>query len=352
MGISNSKNMYLSGPTSVSIISNKNYKKKILLIGDEHFSYLNLCKDNYVDIIKFLDNIFVNTEKKLDFFLEISYEHIELDSKFPKNFYETMKKSEKYAEGYLNKVRVYYQKYKCFYRDKKECKNKFPNVRFHNMDFRFSLKCNDAYQIIWMIEFLRYFHFLLNDENMTSLKIEHELDLLKNKKLFLNVLKEFKSFENLEKKINKVMKCKKMNDQIRKCDKLIQSKINKYYKEFMNQKKKEYNYIFQNHAKKLQTYINNYNSWSSITNISSTVYILMEIIIDITCIIMDIYSIARIMKKLDNDNYENNIIYAGDSHIDNYKNFFGNYLNFKTNFTGKPISKRCIDISDINLNYL
>lgn len=91
----------------------------------------------------------------------------------------------------------------------------------------------------------------------------------------------------------------------------------------------------------------NLDKWYSIADVTDTVSILSKIVISMGCIIMDIYTISRIMKKLKNDNYENNIVYTRQTHTDNYYNFFKNYLKFNVEFIGKPDRKRCIDISNM-----
>ena len=54
----------LSGPTSVSVLTSDKYCKKIMLLGDEHFSLDNICKDSHITLLKYLDKMFSYYYKK------------------------------------------------------------------------------------------------------------------------------------------------------------------------------------------------------------------------------------------------------------------------------------------------
>ena len=52
-----------------------------------------------------------------------------------------------------------------------------------------------------------------------------------------------------------------------------------------------------------------------------------DIVIDIGCIEFDAYTIGRLFRKYrDNSCSKNIILYAGNHHIENFRNFFENYL--------------------------
>lgn len=259
-----------------------------------------------------------------------------------------MKKGEKNEKNYIGKSIMHYMKYKCFYRNKTECTKHFPNVRFHNADFRFSAKCKDVYEIDFMARILSYLDYLLNENDITFEKIKIEINDIKSNKDYYRLSQEFSTYNGFATKIVNSLKCKKMYDQIRKCDKTIQSKIMKYIKDYMINMKKMYQYIYNDKMSKLIDNMTNLDKWYSIADVAETVSILYVIVISMRCIIMDIYTISRIMKKLKNDNYENNIVYTGQTHTNNYYNFFKNYLKFNVEFIGIPDRKRCIDISNMS----
>ena len=91
---------FISGPMSISYHTSVKYDMKIYIFGEYHgFKYncndIDRHKSNSMDITKYLDSIFTNSDKFIDFYLEdikyseheYNYENIIFMSKLRKNFH-------------------------------------------------------------------------------------------------------------------------------------------------------------------------------------------------------------------------------------------------------------------------
>jgi|688.fasta_scaffold327667_2 hypothetical protein len=339
MGINNStlnnnliKYKYLSGPVSLYYL--KKNDKQIFLFGDEHSQLEYGCtQKKSINLIEFLDLIFLNSDKKIDFLVESRYYYIEPKAKI-----------EGEQDLYITNLIHYYIKKGCFLRDKKKCSENYPNTRFHSVDYRFSNLCKSM-KYIW--------------DNMNKLlDLSYDLDYSDKKFLifrkFEKIMKNMKNmntYDKLEKLINKSFNCKKLKEQIDNCDISIKNKILKYKRDVMIENNKLY-------KKKYNDTINKFNKMylqkDKLFNYSfAGIYAdeLCNIIIYATVVIMDIYCLARLFKKFKNNDEQNMmknvIIYAGAFHIENYLLFLTKYMNYKLELGTKATKKRCMDISKL-----
>jgi len=339
MGITNStlnnnliKYKYLSGPVSLYYL--KKNDKQIFLFGDEHSELEYGCtQKKSINLIEFLDLIFLNSDKKIDFLVESRYYYIEPKAKI-----------EEELDLYITNLIHYYIKKGCFLRDKKKCSENYPNTRFHSVDYRFSHLCKSAKYID---DNLRELLYLVNDSHSSDKKF---LIFRKFEKI-MKKMKNMDTYEKLEKLINKSFNCKKLKKQVNNCEISVKNKILKYKRDVMieNNKlyKNNYNYSF-NKLNEMYLQKNTLFSYSITTMYLS---ILFNIIIDAQIIIMDIYCLARLFKKFKNNDEQNMmnnvIIYAGALHIENYFLFLTKYMNYKLEFGTKATKKRCMDISKL-----
>ena len=344
MGISNSslnynlnKHKYLSGPVSLYYL--KKNDQKIFLFGDEHFSLDFSCGNKYknIDFIKFLNSIFLTSDKKIDFLVEASYNYIEMkDSK--------KKKIKLHQHSYLTKVIDYYVKKGCFLSDKTNCSKEYPHVRFHSVDFRFSYLCNPVRKISEIEMYLIVLSIYLD----MSMK---ESFILKKLEKVMDKIKYINTYKKLEKQINKGLECIKIKKQINSCEPSIKAKILKYKKDAMNENSNRYKNDYDYNMRELhKIYLQKEKSFSY-SILSIYVKTLFSIIISVNCIVMDFYCLARLFRNYKDNNdhtmMKNVIIYAGAMHIENYLLFLTKYMGFKLELGTQATEKRCLDISKL-----
>lgn len=344
MGVSNSKininltkHKYLSGPVSLYYL--KKNDQKIFLFGDEHFSLDYACTDKKekIDFIKFLNTIFLTSDKKIDFLVEASYNYIEMkDSK--------KKKINLPHHSYLTKVIDYYVKKGCFLSDKINCSKEFPNVRFHSVDYRFSYLCNSVRKIGEIEIYLIVLNFYIQ----MSVK---ESFIIKDLDKIIPKIKYISTYEKLEEQINISFNCKKIKKQLDNCDPSIREKILKYKKNEMMNNKKKYQNFYDYNMEQLHKFYSQINKSFSYSILSMYVSNLVSIIISVNCIVMDIYCLSRLFRKYKNNNgdtmMKNVIIYAGAQHIENYLLFLREYMGFDLELGTHATEKRCLDISKL-----
>ena len=343
MGASNSinidlsKHKFLSGPVSLYYL--KKDDQKIFLFGDEHYSLNFNCKDESksIDFIKFLNTIFLTSNKKIDFLVEASYNYIEMK--------ESNKKKIKLPQhSYLTKVIDFYVKKGCFLSNKTNCSKDFPHVRFHSVDFRFSNLCKPVKEIYEIELYLMVLSVYLD----MSMK---DTIILKSLEKLMKQIKLIDNYTKLEKQINKGFECTKIKKQFDSCDSHVKSKILKYKKDAMIENSKRYKNEYDYNMNELQKIYSKKDKSFSYSILSIYVKTLFSIIISTNCIVMDIYCISRLFKNYkDNDEHtmmKNIIIYAGAMHIENYVKFLTQYMGFKMELETQATEKRCLNISKL-----
>ena len=321
---------YLEGPVSLYYLKKNNIK--MFLFGDEHYSLKFACNktNNSIDIIKFFNEIFLSTNKKIDFLIESDYSYIE--NKFKDN---TISDS-----SYLSKIIKHYINKKCLIKDKKVCSQLYPYVHFHSVDYRFSNLCKSAKDInnITIMLMILTMHTQLSSNNKIILNILNTI---------ISDLNNINTYNKLENVINNIFKCNKLNKQIEKCDSETKTKILQYKDDIFNDNRKKYEYQYNDLIQKIIKINKESNNMLSYSILGMYCGALLNMIITINCIVMDIYCISRLNGSKDNNHMKNIIIYAGALHIENYVYFLTKYMNFTLEAGTKANEKRCLDISKL-----
>lgn len=321
------KNLLISGPVSYS-----KYKiddKNIFMFGDVHYSKYYRCKEKSITIPKLINNLAKKYNNKyIDFFLEAPYSNI--DSNYKSSFIQSYKTQLLTKTGFVE-VQKYYEKYGCFTKNRKLCEYKFPNIRFHAADFRFS-HCNEN---INMNNFIQILYVILE---MVYKGIDSKIV-----KKFIPIIKNFDTIDKLYKNILKILQCEKIKTQFNKIDKIYSTKIDRFMKKQLLELKNKYKSDYNKNIKSVYDFLYKkpYNTFTFDLHIRK----LIEIYVEMNAIIMDTYLLARLFKP-----YTKNIfIYAGDTHILRYQTFFEKILKNNPIDLGKQISYRCIKIKEITL---
>lgn len=329
------KEKYLSGPVSLYYL--KKDDVKIFLFGDEHFSLKFSCekKNNSIDFIDFLNNIFLTTNKKIDFLIESSYNYIEKKDLKKNNIY--------YKEhSYLTKVINYYLEKGCFISNKKTCSKNFPLVHFHSIDYRYSNLCIPAKKIneIECMLIILSSHLQKSDN---STFIIDEFKKLMEKISFID------TYQKIEDEIKNIFECSKLQKQINMCDDLIKNKIIQYKNDILNINNKRFKNNYDFTMENLKNINNKKSSSFSYSILNTYIYVISSILVYIKSIIMDIYCLARIFRKFNGkSSMKNIIIYVGAMHSENYVNFLTKYMDFTLEMETIAVKKRCLNISNLS----
>ena len=338
----------ISGPVSCTRykISDGEYVKDIYLFGDQHIMQKNFCDEEFIEIQDYLDDLFRNNKSKLiDFFIETDKEESEFDTDFDEKAH------------YINKVK---SKFKDCILD--ESLNTCPynnKIRFHKVDIR-----NNSIDIPYLKEVDNY-SFLLH-EKLPEATDEYpsDIDQVKEKLkqtdgFFYDTLPQIYNFcKNIIYPIinsgNEFLYSKyaELFDTTNIVLKEI-SKSGRYSNNIIEFSKKEINEIIisdlspsftdifeenrndLNDEEKFKILIGiNYN------NILLAIADFMQMIISISSVIMDSYVLSRMLKEKfsieeSSEKYKSNvekygsehiyikniILYAGESHCQNYIKF-------------------------------
>jgi len=303
----------MSGPITMYFYKIKD--RNILLLGDRH-EYMTPCKGKpYIPIHRFLKALFTETSVESDMFLEVASPD-SAENHYGREVYENWKKkiqsSHIKTTNYLRDTANIFLKYGCFQKSKDLCKKQFPNTRFHYLDYRAS-------------------------DNAITYKLSkfefYELPTIAM--ISKAVLDSIDSNPKIQKQINNMEK----NDA---------SKLKSYIKDYVANVKNSYpdydkiNILFQK-----------VSSPSDIDKkILDNIQRFFKKIVSGMCLIeMDAYTIGRLFRRYRDDSCSKNIImYAGASHIENYRNFFENYLGATSTckiLTDKEvlnINSQCVNI--------
>jgi len=204
------------------------------------------------------------------------------------------------------------------------CFTKYKNIRLHYDDYRKIIE--EDPKIINELNSLLYYY------DVYSKKKENVYEY---KNLITEFIRKYEK-ESLSREYiwNQLMENKKIK---KNYDKIDNETIKKQLKKYI-----------------LDYYEKNIKECSNFVMTNDRVGITM-CILDFGVGVMDIYLLSRVFKKLDTtqtfspikQEYENRIIIvAGDFHINNYKFFLTNYLNYFTLYS-KNSKIRCINISDL-----
>lgn len=342
MEINHKKLKYISGPISVIKLNGKinNNEKNIILFGDIHINPNSQteCKDpNSVTIKQYLNNIFTNTNQKLDFFLEISNLP---DRHFRKGLLYTGNYLEQLAHYFLNN------------------KDEYKNVRFHNSDIRNDINLfNFIYihskeinnflgntlfyvdEIDYIIEYIEevkdYLNIVVHGLKKSSLQFKRIMNNIDSdselkyhfSKDIYKILFKIKN-KDIEKKIKSIIKhllknlITDLNSFKKECI-LIKKNLDSNLKYSLKQEIEvgsKFKLKFLDLNTKLQTFFTTIN---------------------------DMYILRRI---LDKDYSKNIIVYTGHLHTVNLLNILLNYFNFK--IIDKYVSKNIKHNIYLDKNYV
>lgn len=315
---------YINGPINyVYLKGNINgINKNIYLFMDKHNKLYEQtrCKSfDSVDITYYLYKLIKDTEKNIDFFMEIQESEIIKPVTNNKDIYivevENLFKSEFIEESIENNRIIRYSKTN-------------PKVRLHYLDIRDHLGLFKITTDLITNGIKKNFKLLQNDLNNKKnyvKKILVDLDKIDNilETLTDNILEIVKNLNNLYSK----------NDDKQKY--FLNKSLNKY--EHNDLKKNIFSFVCENYfviLNNLSVNINNlkikirfsesYNI--DINEINKLIEQIYELSIDIYSLFTDIYLIRRILDK----NYVNEcIIYSGVQHSINYIYFLIKYYGFE-----------------------
>mgnify|MGYP005639988839 CR=1 FL=1 len=324
----------LSGPVSCYYLIGGG--RKILMMGDEHFSTEGSCNDeNAIDIRDYLDNIFANKGKTFDFYLEASYDSIEISRNSKISVMEQLQRyfQEATDQTYLIKVAEHYKKYYCFRREKTICAQHYPNVRFHNADFRFSTKCAPIKDLT------EYFMFLIYMAN-------NNIPINKN---ILGVFRKYLTFDKFMKKIYAGLLCKKMKKQFDKMSNKDSTHLKQYINQTLKSLENEHKLSYNNNMRKIINIIKNMKVVFSFPEFRYHLNIIANTVVTIEALIMDAYLLSRmfVKKEKNSEQPKNVIIYAGHAHISRYLDYLMEHKKYKLKGGGITDGYRCIDVSKL-----
>ncbi len=303
-----SKIFSVNGPISISYHKSNVFKKEIYIFGEDHNPIeSNRCSLNSgVDVPYIYDIIFkCNGDKIIDFFVEDFRCKTEdcLDINYIRHN-ESLKN--------IYSVRKHFSK--CMI-DKKFCKIKWPNMRYHSVDRRFS-----------------------NDSDTSVLELHHNFTILFNTGDYS--VSEIKNEMNNMFKIFDIKNCHKIVKQIKNIKSL---KIRKIILKWYN--------IKLNEIHERNKYVNNEpNSVNIVKKLDAYYYVYF----DFLCILMDVYTIARIFRSFYDHDSKYIIIHVGDFHAINYREIlkemqFSEILCLADNYP--KVKDFCVNTTSLNLPY-
>jgi hypothetical protein len=299
-------------------------EKEITLFMDVHNDLDNQTRcDSFdsIDISHLMYKKIVNTDKELDFFLEITFDEIKSKQTNKRDIYIKelfeMFKSEFTIEKINNTDIVRYSKSNS-------------KVRLHFLDIRNVMDFEDIRHII-------------NEKILKKMKLLIEITNNNEKKKISSQI--LKYFQNIYDKLNKLTS---------DIDEIINSKsqmknigdskqkyyINKIFNRCNDKKLKQYliNFMQMNYK---NTMFNLDNALSHIKNILENIELsnigeineiysltefVREAITDLYCLVVDCFLLRRV---LDKDYINNSIIYTGFQHSIHYMYFLHKYYNFE-----------------------
>ena len=337
----------ISGPVSCTRykISDGKYVKDIYLFGDQHIMQKNFCDEEFIEIQDYLDELFRNNKSKLiDFFIETPKELFRFGPDFDENAH------------YINKVK---SKFKDCILDESLNSCPYNKIRFHKVDIRFN-----SLDIPYLKEVDKYI-FLLREELPEATDIypsdinQVKENLKQTYEFFYNTLPQIYDFckniiypiidsgnqflyskyaelfdtNNIVSK--EILKSGRYSNNIiefskKEIEEIISSDLSPTFINIFEENRNDLN-----DKEKFEILIGiNYN------NILLAITDFMQMIIAISSVIMDSYVLSRMLKEKFSieesfDKYKSNekkygpehiyikniIVYAGESHCQNYIKF-------------------------------
>lgn len=342
----------ISGPEYVAVFQYIATQKRILLFGDEHWSYNGMCEkcslsNNCLHIKDLIE--YMSKKNKVDVFVEARYTTLDMKEELGE------KAKNDIPDGPLGNVQNKYHKYLYNKHTKKQ------KLRVHYSDFRFHTSLNLLEYVAFVLERKReqqityplavISHFKTKnyfkkfaDACVKSDNFINDMEVLfkDNAAIYLDK-KHLTSFVNGEKNIHRIRKqIKKTSPEMQKallkfhniqCKELLEDQYNSYYK----------------HARKLFLKHESFDIEDS--DISNNLPVLYLTIRGWTSHLMDMYLLSRLMYYLERNDSKNLVVYTGTKHTWNYqyfleklvsKNFKKKWQQDKAYYMGK--NKRCMDI--------
>ena len=366
--------MLINGPVNVVRLEGKinNINKIIWVFFDKHINLrLQTECESYdsQDIVRYLYNLFKNTNKVIDFFLEIKKSHEKSYHNYPfKNIY-ILDLAKFYSKSITSDTESK--------EIKKEIKNK-KNIRFHYLDIRDYLEKN-VYDYIDLL--MNSIDNLPSKKDIFSSDFTNIVDSCIKLVYELEIYKEF--FENPDK--NDLLKQNVSDDKknilyylnkitFKYKDESIIGKIKKTYfpdilkninlaisklKELTKIIMEKEQYIFRDYDYKVKIKNNNYNldehygygdyntRMKFIYNCDDLAYSIDILLLKIFCKITDLFFLRRF---LDKDYITNAITYTGFAHSVNYINILVSIFDFKITHFSYSDEKNIEKVNEIAKN--
>lgn len=363
---------WISGPISAYSILYNN--KRYLLFGDEHHSMDKSCDNcndidvSCYDISRLIRDIIQNkgTYEFTDIYLEHPFMTV-----VPRDLPDI---------GYISEI---YNVFKDCFRKNRSCKHSY-NTRFHYVDIRKSheqplifeeyvtnIRLSKVYgeikyyeqpdtEYIITTDILMealYGHTFLADK-LFKIYIESDNYVEDTYKLFYPTLKKIRTLytdSNIELDyiINILMYKNKIRKQLYGLEQDglsdMADNIRAYIYEIYNKGRKETQSIYKVWKTTMNMFYNNSITSKQLLNMLD---ISTQITTQITYLLMDIYTLARMFRKFKSGNrkhIESNdvIIYAGNAHIQTYVNFF-KYISDNVQIDEYSGNGRCLNV-DLNM---
>jgi hypothetical protein len=303
---------FITGPGEITRLKHPTLPQDIYLFGENDHSNKYGCLQNDIKIEKYLEQLFYTTTKFIDIYIEFQ---IELNQ-FSRKDCDTL--------GQQNTLCDIYKFFrKCITSDSTTCN--YP-IRLHPTDVRNTRK-NDTYKLyqmlidLWYITDITTFKYFINKhsyylDNIQEINNESKQYIINS--IFKNktIKKEIKRTTLSPQQIEKALKSSKIWSTIQKSSRNIKP----IYQKLKSDKKYiPYNYNIIRDIADLTIYLRN-----------------------ISCLHMDIYTLARMFKKFNvtSDHHPpkplNIIYYAGQQHT-NFMSFMLQELDFKITEQSIPV---------------
>lgn len=367
----------LSGPVSWYRFTDYN-NNMYDLFGDRHFSYDYSCANDDYTISRLIDTIFQHNIKSniiTDLYLETGFIH-----KF-----HNLPNRRPPLRGYMDDV--YAMLLNCLSPDKKGCQYDSQLVRIHYSDIRsishkrydigihldlntyinnFSPKIKDivigtgkcgtigAQNVdpIYINEAREFYSTVVfiyeNFINILSIMESYD-DFPKNIDLLINEIPEGEAGNSIRKKLNNMKLLTSVRDGINMHKISLQfaklGEIGNLIKLFIREKavkiieELKYDANIFNSSLNLLNYPNMIND-ASVTNLENSLETIRYQLVNLSSLIMDEYLLSRMFKSKDSRYV---IIYAGAAHVNNYADFFINYIGIIPNYYNIDEDNRCIE---------
>ena len=370
---------YITGPFTLSYHYIPSLNKKIYIFGEYH-PFKNPCTNNYMNIYDYFEKLFLNTGVFIDFYIEV-FPNIMTMSDYDKYKYKyfcDINKSnlDTYLKknGILNYLRNKFSK--CLYHKKN---NLCQSIRSHYIDMR--PQQYDTEYISELNHILKTMGPLISpiDSRVEEYKTDDydilvdyfnnlfPLSSVENRRILKNVIKSLLGININKYVLQEILKHPRIKKEIEKVDLYIRIKILQFFGSEIN--------IIISVRHMLESIVRNIdNNHSMLIDYDDdicgkhiNIIYLMVLLRNIKLLYADIYTITRLFIKF-NTNRENKkqrsklnapssqnniIIYTGDAHSENYRNFFKSLGEFSYNYlyttrrNDKVSISNCLDMRNV-----